>query len=410
MTIEVACRVDTLASLLAKDSEKIGRELLRRVAAEMPDLVADDHSRDVAQAVIEANLESFAVALERGLTAEEIEAPWLSIQLARHHAWNGIGLDRALRIYRLGQEWLWEQLVVCSRDHTRDREGMATAVAEIGALSFRYADVVCKRVADEYKAESQAIADSMVEKRTRIVDALVDGDCADLTDAERTLGYRLDGCHLAFVLFAANRGAGDPAPPLETVARSMSSSLNCRHPLLLPEGPDVMVAWVSIPDSNGIPWDAIANSLAGTTITVAVGEPRSGIAGFGETRRLAERTRAVAMTIGASGQLLRHDDVALLSLLIADAASARAFVAAELRELAGDDDTCRTLRRTLLVLLRCGGSPLEAAEALFVHRNTVAHRVRKAEELLGRPVQSRRQEIEAALLICESLDRFGSQK
>jgi DNA-binding PucR family transcriptional regulator len=40
---------------------------------------------------------------------------------------------------------------------------------------------------------------------------------------------------------------------------------------------------------------------------------------------------------------------------------------------------------------------------MHVHKNTVLYRVRKAEELLGRPVTDGRLAIEVALLACDQL-------
>jgi len=61
------------------------------------------------------------------------------------------------------------------------------------------------------------------------------------------------------------------------------------------------------------------------------------------------------------------------------------------------------LRETLRVLLEANGSYLEAAARMHVHKNTVLYRVRKAEELLGRPVTDGRLAIEVALLACDQL-------
>jgi len=41
------------------------------------------------------------------------------------------------------------------------------------------------------------------------------------------------------------------------------------------------------------------------------------------------------------------------------------------------------LRETLAVFVGCGGSVARAAEALYVHRNTVRYRLRRVEQLTG---------------------------
>ena len=69
-----------------------------------------------------------------------------------------------------------------------------------------------------------------------------------------------------------------------------------------------------------------------------------------------------------------------------------------LRSLADDDDHNASLRSTLSVFLKEGGSFKATAERLTVHKNTVQYRIRKAEESLGRPVDADHLQIELALL------------
>jgi DNA-binding PucR family transcriptional regulator len=68
-----------------------------------------------------------------------------------------------------------------------------------------------------------------------------------------------------------------------------------------------------------------------------------------------------------------------------------------LRSLADDDDHNASLRETLQVFLKEGGSFKTTAERLTVHKNTVQYRIRKAEESLGRPAAENRHDVELAL-------------
>jgi DNA-binding PucR family transcriptional regulator len=61
------------------------------------------------------------------------------------------------------------------------------------------------------------------------------------------------------------------------------------------------------------------------------------------------------------------------------------------------------LRRTVLLFLQAGSSLTEAAVALHLHKNTVRYRLRKAEDVRGRPISERRQDVETALLACLQL-------
>jgi DNA-binding PucR family transcriptional regulator len=71
--------------------------------------------------------------------------------------------------------------------------------------------------------------------------------------------------------------------------------------------------------------------------------------------------------------------------------------------LAIDDEPQARLRETARVFLSTGGSFTATAEQLTVHKNTVHYRIRKAEEILGRPLQETRLDIELALSACHWL-------
>jgi DNA-binding PucR family transcriptional regulator len=64
---------------------------------------------------------------------------------------------------------------------------------------------------------------------------------------------------------------------------------------------------------------------------------------------------------------------------------------------AADDEHHARLRETLLVFLQTGGSYKTTAEQLMLHKNTVQYRIRKAKEILGRPVGENRYHVELAL-------------
>jgi DNA-binding PucR family transcriptional regulator len=61
------------------------------------------------------------------------------------------------------------------------------------------------------------------------------------------------------------------------------------------------------------------------------------------------------------------------------------------------------LRQTLSAYFMSGHDQSRTAHALGVHRNTIAKRLRRAEATLGRPLDRRPRELEAALTIAEIL-------
>jgi DNA-binding PucR family transcriptional regulator len=133
---------------------------------------------------------------------------------------------------------------------------------------------------------------------------------------------------------------------------------------------------------------------------VAVGLPGDGLAGFRRSHAEAMEARRVAR-LGGLVPPVDYADVALTALLTKDLDQARAFVARELGDLAADG--VARLADTVLEVLVVQGSPRQAAQRLGLHENTVAKRVRSAEEVLGHPIDERPVQTLAALLILRAL-------
>jgi DNA-binding PucR family transcriptional regulator len=139
-------------------------------------------------------------------------------------------------------------------------------------------------------------------------------------------------------------------------------------------------------------------------VHIAVGSPHSGAAGFRTSHLEALRTRRVIELSGrAAPSITEFSDVALVDAISRDLDAARAFVAAQLGDLARDDAKERDERATLLAVLDAQGSLTTAARTLGIHKNTVLQRVRRAEERMGRPATIKVAELHAALLVCDVL-------
>jgi DNA-binding PucR family transcriptional regulator len=78
-------------------------------------------------------------------------------------------------------------------------------------------------------------------------------------------------------------------------------------------------------------------------------------------------------------------------------------VATRLGSLAAPDEPAERLRETALAFLVAGGSATRLAKQLFVHQNTVAYRVKRAEELLGRRITDDPIELLCALTLAAVL-------
>ena len=91
----------------------------------------------------------------------------------------------------------------------------------------------------------------------------------------------------------------------------------------------------------------------------------------------------------------------MVALLASDEQAARRFVRDELRGMTTGDAKSADLRETLRLFLRAGNSRLIAARELNLAANTVAYRVARASELLGRPAVERPTETILALELAE---------
>lgn len=149
---------------------------------------------------------------------------------------------------------------------------------------------------------------------------------------------------------------------------------------------------------------AEAESALGDGVNVAVGEAAYGIDGFRMSHRQALAARRVALLADrpASG-VVAWGDVAVLGLLSADLDLGRDFVRRELGDLGVDGDVAIRLRETLTVFLDEGEHVGRTAARLAVHANTVANRLRRCEQAVGRPLHERRAELRAALTLRDGM-------
>src|SRR5207244_9631259 len=133
-------------------------------------------------------------------------------------------------------------------------------------------------------------------------------------------------------------------------------------------------------------------------VLVAFGTPARGVAGFrGSHAEALQAARIASLARGAGSGVTGYARVELVSLLASDLPRARAFVLGKLGPLASTAEPAARLRDTVLAFLAAGGSATRVAKELYVHPNTVAYRVKRAEEMLGHRVNENPIELTCAL-------------
>jgi DNA-binding PucR family transcriptional regulator len=270
---------------------------------------------------------------------------------------------------------------------------------------FRFADAVSGWLMRDFDAERAAIAQGSAAERTHLVDEILAGTPVDVDAAEQTLGYRLARTHIGMRIWADQRATPAPRVLLRESAVHISAQLGSQPPLMVHDGLALLSAWIPLPaDSDPMAVDeAVERAVQSrSTVRAAVGNPGKGLEGFTQTRRQADRAYVVATTgCNVGEQVVRYRDVGLVSMLAEDLDAARRFVDEELGALARRDAGSAVLRTTLLTFLRHSSRHVDTANALYLHRNTVAERIKRAESLLPVPLAARRLEIENALLLSD---------
>lgn len=389
---------DIAASLLANVSS-LADDMLRYLIERIPEVGGDAELRGLTLGSCSSNLEAALSMFRHGIDVGAAEAPVTALEHARAMASRGHSVDVMLRFYRLGHEYFTEKLSDSLADWIDDPTGALRTFIDLERFAFRYIDRISSLVAAEYIAELDRRQNQARAERDDVVRALLAGERVDLARAERVLSHRLTGRQIGFVCWVDDRGVD-----LEGFARRVGRYLGAGHSLVVADGPLAVWGWVSI---TGY----VRTSLTDTQfpgecehVHIAVGSPHPGAAGFRTSHLEALRTRRVIELSGrAAPSITEFSDVALVDAISRDLDAARAFVAAQLGDLALDDAKTRDERATLLAVLDAQGSLTTAARTLGIHKNTVLQRMRRAQERRGRPATSKVAELHAALLVCDVL-------
>lgn len=397
-----------LGAILARDVDGLTPAALNHILAHVRGLDVGDEAREVVVAAVRANIAAFADVLRHDVRPEESEAPLMALVHVRRLARSGVGLDSILRLYRLGEEWLFERIHRLAQERLGDRPDLPALLEQVGLTLLRFVDVVSVRIAAEFESERETMVRGTLARREGIVRAVLGGEEVELDAAERILGYRLQGSHLALLCWERDRAAEQTtAVHLEEAVRALAGAFGVARPLVLSDGPALIAGWLPVPADITIDRRQLEDVIreSAPAARAAFGAVRPGIGGFRETRREADRARAVALASAHQPICVLYQEIALIGLLASDLEAARRFVADQLGKLGVDDASHATLRGTVLEVFQAAGSHKVAAHALGVHRNTIALRLARAEEILGHALDKHRRELEAALLLAHWLGR-----
>lgn len=395
-----------IASLDEPALARLAQRLAVYAAQGIPELEGPAVDTDL-HALARESLRSFFAVLphEQWRTPD---VPVAAIEFTRALARGGHDLSVLLKVYRLGQVELWNQIMdVADREIADPAVRMRTLKLMWERLSLWHETIVAQQVA-LHEQERERWLRGALARRAETIRGIVAGDDVDPDRAGVVLGHDLRRWQLALALWADEEAnVTDAVARLETLAGELAGALGAQRALTMVVGSRALVAWIgadAAPDATRLTEAPALRETGG--LRVAAGRPGRGIQGFRDSHRQALAAQRVAIEGVRTDALTTYADVEIVSMLSTDEAAMRELVAVELAGLLGHDESTVRLRRTALAFLRSGANARAAADLLGTHRNTVLYRVRRAEELLGRPMDDGRLRLELALTLA---DVFGER-
>jgi DNA-binding PucR family transcriptional regulator len=375
----------------------------------LPDLFDNAEALEANRASTEASIRDFAEVLRSGADpVEAVKLPSATLDYALDGAQHGVLLTTLMRSYRLGHAATSPHLRAILAKHAADADELTSATDLCSAWLFAYVDTALCLVEEVYVTERERWIRSAAASQAEAINTILSGQPIDLDVAGRRLRHDLRRVHVAAVAWLdAHEEGRDTLALLEAAIRDIAVAIGNQRPLIQPLGTLSVAAWISTtsPVPSRVLDELRLRTAKAPGVRVAIGEPARDIAGFRASHVEALEAQRVARLAGRrEGSITRYSDISLRALATANIDQARDFVARELGALASADETTRRLAATVRTYLDENGSRGRTAKRLSIHENTVAYRLRQAEELLGRPVDKRTLELRVALALAELVD------
>lgn len=401
---DVRDALQAAAARVEADADRIAGEMAAAMHRDVPELPDDPRTHaDTRRTALEI-VRSFVRVVRRGEPPAAAEPVRATRTTARALARMGTGIGPLLRLIHVGQEHLllaWDEQLA-ALDLPADVLLDSTRASR--RLTLQLIDAATQRLSAEYERERERTQAGATAQRAETIQALLAGQTYDPDAVSRTLGYELGRHHTALVLWTPEEET-DARESLAAAARDVAAALGAGRPLLLPVARTLTWAWIGTAGPPGA--DALRAAAGGRRadgVSVAVGEPAIGAAGFRASHRDAEDAFRVAL-LGRRrpGTVTTYGAVELAALHVSDLDRTRRFVRRALGALAADDDEHGRLRATLRVFLDEHRSRQAAAARLGIHPNTVGNRVHACETLLGDRLDGSPVELHVALALAQQL-------
>jgi DNA-binding PucR family transcriptional regulator len=322
------------------------------------------------------------------------DIPPEALDLARSMVRRGVELGVLANAYRRGQNVAWQQWLQTVVEVTPPEE-LPELMAASSTLQFSFVDSILTGLIAQIEQEREALLGGTLAKREQTLRLLLDGAPLEMSTASATLGYELGRLHTAFILWGQ---PGQITPgELEAAATALAHAAGLARPLRFSASASSLWGWLgSDTELDPDPLRAAALAFPGTTRAV-IGATRRGTVGFRQSHDDAIATQRLLSTGPAGERFTAYRDVEVITLLASNQQRLNQFISETLGPLAASNTTMARLRETLRIYLQEADNSAATATRLDTHRNTVLHRVARAQELLGQPLNARRLALAVAL-------------
>jgi hypothetical protein len=312
-----------------------------------------------------------------------------------------ISMDQIWAGMRYGHKWLAEGFMAACQTLV-ERDQRAEELEAVSQILFEQVITYAAELGELHRVEDAAWMASPQFAREDALRSILSGEDLDEEKVSAKLGYSLAKFHVAFVLSPHDSTTVD----LRSAAKKLLQWFGASASLVVE--PDLATAGTGeVPAWGGFDNRVSAETIAGCSapgFDVAVGFGGRGAKGFRRATEEAARTARIAARLSYQpSNIVTYDQVSLVGLLLEDPTQASEFAEHELGQLAQRSTKVAGLRETVLAYFECRHSPRAAAEKLYIAKNTVLYRLKRAEELLGRGLDERPAETWAALLIAKGL-------
>ena len=369
--------------------DELSETIARRIRGEVPAIRRFD-SAELQTTLRAAAATSLATELHhmRNGRALPTSCPPDAAESARLAAVARIPPTVVLQTHRIGHSVVWDAFVE-ETESLPVESVLRRELLDAGSrFLFGYADSLARFVEAEYAREHSLLQPGSERDRARTVLDLLEGR----SHTANGLPYDLDAIHLGVI---ADGDAGSEA------LRELAKLLDRRLLTISVSGHGIW-AWLGGHRPLGSKEWRELSTFRVDGASLATGEEAAGLDGFRTSHRQALDAHGVRLRCGS--HFSRYRDVALEALALRDEEAARRVVDLELAPL-GSGDRAVVLKATIRTYFACSQNAAATAAALGVHEQTVAQRLRAAEEQIGAPVNARRAELEVALRVEALLGR-----